>query len=154
MPIFWPFAFLLIALLLAGDDSPAPADVFNSGEKSQLVKANNNVERRIKVYDTASRRIQKDLGTAAAKEDFETVPDNLKLWTSLLSKSLEDIQGNLKTKKKSRALINYEIQLRKSITNLQSFKIRAPVEQQDLFDSSIAQTETVRKKLVEILFHR
>ena len=135
----------------AGDIPPVVGDVFNSAEKAQLENAT-NIERRIKVYEATSRRIQQTLEASVAKEDFQTVPENLTLWIALLSKSLEDIEANLKSNKKSGALIKYEIQLRKSITNTESLKIKAPVDQQDLFDSCISQAETVRKKFVAILF--
>ncbi|MGD0102129.1 MAG: hypothetical protein ABSC60_17460 [Acidobacteriota bacterium] len=147
----WPFALLLAFFFQAGDVPPVAGEVFNSAEKAQLENAK-NIEQRIKVYTAASRRIQQTLEASVDKEDFRTVPENLTLWIALLSKSLEDIEANLKSKKKSGALIKYEIQLRKSITNTTSLKIRAPVDQQDLFDSCISQAETVRRKFVAILF--
>lgn len=148
----WPFALLFAFFFQAGDIPPVAGDVFNSAEKAQLEDAKNNIERRIKVYEATSRRIQQTLEASVAKEDFQTVPENLRLWTALLSKSLEDIEASLKSKKKSGALIKYEIQLRKSIANTESLKIKAPVDQQDLFDSCISQAEAVRKKFVAILF--
>jgi len=147
----WPFALLLAFFFQAGDVPPVAGEVFNSAEKAQLENAK-NIEQRIKVYTATSRRIQQTLETSVDKEDFRTVPENLTLWIALLSKSLEDVEANLKSKKKSGALIKYEIQLRKSITNTTSLKIRAPVDQQDLFDSCISQAETVRRKFVAILF--
>lgn len=146
-----PFALLLAFFFQAGDVPPVAGEVFNSAEKAQLENAK-NIEQRIKVYTAASRRIQQTLEASVDKEDFRTVPENLTLWIALLSKSLEDIEANLKSKKKSGALIKYEIQLRKSIANTASLKIKAPVDQQDLFDSCISQAETVRRKFVAILF--
>ena len=146
-----PFALLLAFFFQAGDVPPVAGEVFNSAEKAQLENAK-NIEQRIKVYTAASQRIQQTLEASVDKEDFRTVPENLTLWIALLSKSLEDVEANLKSKKKSGALIKYEIQLRKSITNTTSLKIRAPVDQQDLFDSCISQAETVRRKFVAILF--
>jgi len=146
-----PFALLLAFFFQAGDVPPVAGEVFNSAEKAQLENAK-NIEQRIKVYTAASRRIQQTLEASVDKEDFRTVPENLTLWIALLSKSLEDVEANLKSKKKPGALIKYEIQLRKSITNTTSLKIRAPVDQQDLFDSCISQAETVRRKFVAILF--
>jgi hypothetical protein len=131
----------------------AQDEIFLPSEKAKL-DAEGNVEKRIKVYEAASKRIQKSLETAIRKDDFPEVPNNLRRWTALLSKSLEDIQANLKTKKKSRALIKYEIQVRKSIANTESLKILAPVDQQDAFDTCIAQAEAVHRKFVEILFRR
>ncbi len=142
---------LFLSLSQAVAPSATTGEIFIPSEKAKL-ENETNLDRRIKVYEAASKRMQQSLEAAVSKEDFQTVPDTLKLWISLLSKSLEDIEANLKTKKKSRALIDYEIQVRKSIANTQNYKIRAPVDQQDVFDSSLAQAETVRKRFVEILF--
>jgi hypothetical protein len=126
-------------------------DIFSPAEKAQMEKAN-SIERRIKVYLAASKRIQQALQTAVLKEEFGSVPDELKQWTLLLAKSLEDIEANLKSQKRSRSLISYEIQVRKAIADTQGLKIRAPMDQQDAFDSCLDQAETIRKKFVEILF--
>lgn len=151
MPIICLLAFVS-ALLLQGTGSPSiEDDIFLPRERVQLEKAE-NVERRIKVYEAASKRIQKTLEAAVTKEKFQVVPNTLRLWMTLLSTSLEDIEANLRTKKKSRALINYEIQVRKSIARTESLKIHAPVDQQDIFDSCISEAETVRKQFIEILF--
>ncbi len=138
-------------LIQAGDAPSAGDDVFSPAEMTQL-KASNSIDRHIKIYESASKRIQQTLLAAVEKEDFGTVPNYLKQWTTLLSKSLEDIEANLKSKKKSRNLISYEIQVRKAIADTQSLKIRAPIDQQDAFDSCLAKAEAVRKRLVEILF--
>ena len=146
-----PITCLLVAFLQAGEAPPAPGEIFNANEKARIEKAD-KVDGRIKVYEAASKRIQQALESAIKANDFQAFPDNLNLWMSLLSKSLEDIEANLKAKKKPRSLINYEIQVRKSITNMENFKIRVPVDQQDLVDSCLAHAEKVRKRYVEILF--
>jgi len=146
------FALVLAFSFQAGEvPPPVNVDIFNPTEKAQL-ENESNIERRIKIYESASRRMQKALEAAVVKEDFQTVPGNLKLWMALLRKSLEDIQANLKSKKKSGALHNYEIQVRKSIVNTESLKIKAPLDQQDLFDSCISKAKEVREKFMEILF--
>jgi hypothetical protein len=141
-------------LLQAGSVAPIsfPDDVLTAAEKAQIERESNNVEHRIKIYQSASARIQKDLQESIAEDDFQTVPGNLKKWVLLLSSSLKDIESNLKARKKSRPLINYEIQVRKAIAGTQEYKMRAPVELQDVFESSLGQAETVRKRFVEILF--
>ena len=80
------------------------------------------------------------------------MPDALKLWVALLSGSLEDIEANLKTNKKSKALIRYEIQVRKANATFQGYKAKAPVDQQDVLDEQIAGAEKIRKKFVDIIF--
>jgi hypothetical protein len=151
MPIACLLAFFSVLLLQAIGTSPMQGDIFLPSEKAQIEQAD-GIERRIKVYEAASKRIHQSLEAAIVKDDFHTVPDNLQRWTSLLAKSMEDIEANLKAKKKSRALIRYEIQVRKSISRTESLKIRAPVDQQDIFNACIAQAEKVRKRFVEILF--
>jgi len=152
MFMLWPLNFVLSMFIQGGSVSFFPPGILDSDEKSKIERAN-GIERRIKIYQTASVRIQRTIREAVSKEEFQTVPGNLKIWTSLLSESLKDIEAKLNAKKKkSRALINYEIQLRKAITATKGFKIRAPVDQQDIFDSNIAQAETIRKRFVQILF--
>jgi hypothetical protein len=151
MVLFGSFVLILNMLCQAGLVSVDQDTVFSPAEKTQLTMEN-SVERRIKIYQSASVRIQKNMHQSVAKEDFQTIPDDLKTWISLLVKSLEDIENNLKSKKKPRSLINYEIHVRKAISDLQGIKIKAPAEQQDDFDSCIAQAASIRKKFVEILF--
>ena len=153
MSTLWLFSLILCMLLQTAGVAPLsfPDDVLSTAEKIQ-VERESNVDRRIKIYESASARIQKELQEAIAKDNFQTVPNNLNKWVLLLSSSLRDIESNLKANKKSRPLINYEIQVRKAIANTQKNKMRAPVEQQDIFESSLSQAEAIRKKFVEILF--
>jgi hypothetical protein len=143
---------LILNLLFPTSSVPAfGGDIFSPEEIRQLKKGD-SVEHRTKIYQTASARIQKTLQQSVAKEEFPIIPDTLKTWMLLLAKSLEDIETNLKAKNKPRSLINYEIHVRKAIVNMKSYKIKAPADQQDAFDSCIAQAESVHKKFVEVLF--
>lgn len=151
MSIVQQFTLLLSFLLQAGGTPTPPSEVFAPAERAQFEKAD-NIEKRIKVYQKASVRLQEELETAVTKENFLPVPDILLTWKSLLAKSLEDIEANLKSKKKPRALINYEIQLRKSIDRTQNLKIRATADLQDAFDSCLELAEKVRRRFVDILF--
>jgi hypothetical protein len=146
--------FLILTLLTqTAGLSPAPAKAFTSEEYSRLA-ASKSPNNRISIYDEASERIQKDLQAAAKKEQFETVPDLLTTWISLLQTSLEDIETNSNANKKTKKLRKFEIHLRKAIKDLRDIKLKAPVEQQDTFDSGIVKAETIRKKLIDILFKR
>jgi hypothetical protein len=146
-------SFILILNLLCQTGSvPAYGDDIFSPEEIRQLQKGDSVENRIKIYQAASVRIQKNLQQSVAKEEFKMVPDTLKTWTLLLAKSLEDIETNLKAQKKPRSLINYEIHVRKAIVNTKGHKIKAPADQQDAFNSGIAQAESVHKKFVEILF--
>ena len=143
-----PLGFVLGLLLQAPS---VPDGVLSASEKTQFEKEA-NVEHRIKIYGAAARRIQKELEESVAKEEFPLVPDTLKKWVALLEASSKDIESNLRAKNKSRPLISYEIQVRKAISSTQAYRIRAPMEQQDVFGASLEAAETARKKLVEILF--
>jgi hypothetical protein len=125
--------------------------VLNAKEKQNLARED-NVEKRIKIYESASKRIQKTLRGYVSDGDFSEVPETLKLWNSLLSASLKDIEANLKTKKKSRPLIRFEIQVRKAIADLRDYQTKAPLDQQNAFDSCLAQAEKVHQRFVDIIF--
>jgi hypothetical protein len=151
MPALWPLTFIVLLFLQSADVSRELADILNPDEKARLEKGE-SIEQRIKVYEAASKRIQQSLETAVSKEDSQAVSNNLTIWTSLLSKSLEDIEANANTRKQSNALKGYEIQLRKAIASTESYKIKVPVDLQDAFEACLAHAETVRKKFVELLF--
>ncbi len=147
-------AALSLAFNMAVQSERIPSfddDVLSSGEKIQMEKAD-SVDRRIKIYTEASKRIQKNLQEAVSVNNFLFVPAYLKKWTRLLVRSLEDIEANLKPEKKNKNLIKYEIQVRKSLEAIRDYRMQAPVEQQDAFDSCLARAESVRKKFVEKIF--
>ncbi len=153
MSLLGPLAFILFAFI---QDTAAPLtinDVLDPQEKAKLSAAA-NVAQRIKVYEAASERYQQSLEDAINKEDFSQLPDDMKRWTALLTESLKDIEANLKSKKKSKQLIDYEIQVRKGITAFQDYKVKIPVELQDAFGAYLAQVEKVRKRFIEIIFQR
>jgi hypothetical protein len=148
----WMLLSIALSLLIQASGFSPPADsALNPAEKLKL-ENELKIENRIKIYRQASERIQKNIEDAVSANSYQTLPTNLKLWTSLLSESLKDIQANLKTKKKSKNLINFEIQVRKAISNSQNYKIKSPVELHDGFDACLNQVETIRREFVEILF--
>jgi hypothetical protein len=152
MPLLGLLPIALCVFLQAFEAPLLQGDVLNAEEKQKLERAQ-NVDDRIKVYSAASKRMQQSIQSNVRKNDFSGVPEALKQWISLLSGSLEDINSNLNTRKKSKPLIKYEIQVRKSLTELKGYKTKAPVEQQDEFDSQLAAAEKIRKRLVEIIFN-
>ena len=144
-PLFF-YAFLQVA--------PVPlleSNALNEDEKARIARAQ-SVDDRIKVYHSASKRMQQSVDSAVRSNDFSGFPDALKLWVALLTGSLEDIEANLKTNKKSKALIRYEIQVRKANSAFRGYKAKAPVDQQDALDEQIAGAEIIRKKFVDIIF--
>ena len=116
------------------------------------VEKERDINDRIKVYTEASKRIQERLVKASSKRQFESVPRELELWTALLANSYKDIKTNINPEKKSKNLIKFEIQVRKSLDDLEDYKIKAPIDQQDAFDACLSQAEEIRKKFVEIIF--
>ncbi len=147
--MLWSIALNL--LIQAGSFSLPADSPLNSVEKLKI-ENELKIESRIKIYRQASERIQKIIEESVSKDNYQNLPTDLKLWTSLLSESLKDIQTHLKTKKKSKNLISFEIQVRKAISNSQNYKIKAPTELQDVFESCLAQAEKIRQEFVEILF--
>lgn len=137
-------------LLQAAPAQPAPGDPLSATERAEI-RVEQNVEQRIKIYHRASKRLQTLLEKTTGGDDFQAAPELLRSWTALLSESLKDIDANLK-RKKSGPLRKFEIQVRKALSNAQNLKLKAPYEQQDLFESCLAEVEAVRKRFVEILF--
>jgi hypothetical protein len=151
MSTIWPFFFILSALIQTGNKAPVLDEILNSQEKAKFSESN-SLKNRLDVYKSASIRIQKDLQLAISKEDFSLVARILKTWTQLLSESLKDVEASPKMKKRLRALISFEIQVRKSIATMNDYKIRAPSDMQDAFDSCLVTAETIRKQFVDVLF--
>lgn len=143
--------FLLVVFLLQADNPGAWGDVFSIAERLQL-NSKSKIEDRIKIYESVSSRYHKGVEQAANKLDFKRIPAILQSWTAALSESYADINRNVERKKKSSALIKFEIQLRKSIVDMQDARIKAPLDDQDHYDEWIAQAEKVRQQFVEILF--
>jgi hypothetical protein len=151
MVIFVPIVLVLMMLIQAGDVSTAADDILVSAEQAKMAAAK-SIDQRIKIYESASKRIQSQLQGAISNNEFEAVPGILSLWTSLLNKSIEDIEVALKPKKKPKSLKKYEIHLRKAIKDTQDYRKRAPFDQEDAFDACLVRAETIRKRFVEILF--
>lgn len=142
----------IVSLLLQTAAVPSFPEGVLSPAESLSIKGEKNIERRIRIYENASARYQNLIEGAISTEEFQAIPGNLTLWRALLDESLKDIEANLKSSKKSRALIRYEIQVRKTIATLQDNRFRAPEDQLDVFDSCLARAGEVRKRFVEILF--
>jgi hypothetical protein len=144
-------AYLFLTLAPAFQN-PAVRDGLTDSERSKL-SAQKNIDGRIKVYQSASARHQTALSSALKKQDYGSVPETLQSWSNLLTFSLQDIdQSIVDRKKKSKALIRYEIQLRKEISGVQALKTAAPVEIFDQLDSWAKQADAIRQKFVGIIF--
>jgi hypothetical protein len=150
--LFLSTIFLAFGMSLQTMGIPSfEGDIFTEKEAEKLQKEK-DINDRIKIYTNASKRIQKRLSKSASKNQYHIVPDELKLWLELLTKSLEDIETNLEPGKKSKNLIKYEIQVRKSMAEMEDYAIRAPYEQQDLFDAFLKKAEKIRQGFVALIF--
>ena len=117
-----------------------------------MVEKERDINDRIKIYTNASKRIQERMAKSVSKGQFQFVPRDLELWMALLENSHRDIEASINPEKKSKNLIKFEIQVRKSLDDMQDHKIRAPLDQHEAFDACLSQAETIRKKFVEIIF--
>jgi hypothetical protein len=151
MPLIGLLPLFLYAFLQVASVPLLEGNALNVEEKARINRAQ-SVNDRINVYHSASKRMQQSVYTAVRSNDFSGIPDALKLWVALLSGSLEDIEANLKLKNKSKALIRFEIQVRKANSAFRGYKAKAPVDQQNLFDEQIAGAEKIRKRFVDIIF--
>ena len=153
MSVLQPFILVFGLLLQQGGISNFPAGTFTEKEAKKIEKESDDIDGRIDVYRNASIRMQEELKKTVSGKGFQGVPDHLKLWTSLVTESLRDIESNIDPeKKKSKNLIKYEIHLRQTIDELRELQIRAPYQQHDIFEDCIYRANEARAKMVDILF--
>ncbi len=147
---------LALALWLQGNAPPAAllnSDCLTAVEKKRL-SAEEKIDNRIKIYRKISERLHASIENSAAKQKFEEAVPLLGCWKELLVASLKDIEANINRKKKSGALIDYEIQIRKSIVDMDDVRLKAPVSQQGDFEGWISQATSAHERFVDILFQR
>ena len=150
-------AVVTVSLLLAilpqaiGLPSGPMPDALSALEKTRLTAAP-NIEKRIKIYTDASDERRRSVEKAVAEQNFEAIALILRAWKEVLDFSLSDIQANAGQRSKSRALKNYEIQLRKSLGAMNSLKTKGSYEQIEAFESWLEHAGEVQGKLVAILF--
>lgn len=152
-------SFVLILTLgpwLQGGNPPLAASslgCITAVEEKQL-SSEEKIDKRIKIYHQISARLHKAVETAVSVKSFNEIPALLGCWKEHLTASLKDIQANVNRKKKSGALKDYEIQVRKSIVDMGDARLKAPYQQQDDFESWIDRATMVHEKFVDILFQR
>jgi hypothetical protein len=152
MTYFCPLIVVAVLLAQNGSQATAPLDPLTPAEKSRL-EAEPKVDDRIKIYQTASERFRSTLQTQIKEHEFETLQGLLDSWLQLLETSAKDIDTSITNrKKKSKALIRYEIQLRRSISDVQGYKTTVPVDVFDAFEAWAKQAENIHQTFVDILF--
>lgn len=153
MSILSSCGLILFLLFHSGYIPSFPDGILTAKETRKFEKNADNLGERLEVYKDASSRMQKDLGRIIRKKEFVSVDGRLQSWILLLSESLKDIKSNIDPKKKRpKDLIKYEIQIRKALNDLKDFQMRAPYEQQDMFESCIDRADAIRGEIVDILF--
>ncbi len=147
---------LAIAIWIQSGTAPAAltgSDCLTDKEKTEL-SHQSGIDGRIKVYRTISERLHLAIEGNTGKQNFDGVTPLISCWKQLLTSSLQDIEANINRKKKSGALINYEIQLRKSIVDMKDVRLKLPLPQQDDMEAWLTQADETHKRAVDILFQR
>jgi hypothetical protein len=150
---------LLTLTLNAGFQSSIPpaqatgTDCLLAAEKKRMSEQD-KIDGRIKVYRDISERYHKAILAAVAKRNFDNIETALDCWKDQLGTSMKDIDANINRKKKSAALISYEIQLRHSIVDIEDARLKATLEKQALFESWITVAQKIRDRFIDILFQR
>ncbi len=138
---------------VAAPSSVATADCLTAVEKNRLSREQ-NINSRIKIYREVSERLHKAMLGTVATQDTSSVPPLLNCWREHLTASLKDIEASIDRKKRSGALIDFEIQLRKSIGDVNDARLRAPVEQNSEYQDWLGEANRVREQFVDIIFQR
>jgi len=131
----------------------APADCLSDADKSRL-SAETGIEKRIKISKEISDRFHKAVEQAEKKQLSREVAALLACWGTHLTASLKDVEAYINRKKRSGALKDFEIQLRKSIRDMEGSRLKAPPQDSPLYDAWLDQANRVRDKFVDILFQR
>ena len=149
---------ILLALALGSQGSVAPSPVTPAGCLADLDKqrlsTGAGIEKRIKICKEISDRFNKAVTQAEKKEMTEEVWALLACWRDHLAASLKDIETNINRKKRSGALKDFEIQLRKSIRDMEDSRLKVPDQGSSHYAAWLDQANAVRKKFVEMLFLR
>ena len=133
---------------------PLPADgCLTPAEKSRLERET-GIDGRIDIYRGASTRCLAAFMGVVAKRDLDLIERHLASWLAFLDASHKDIDANIGRKRRSRALVRYEIHLRKAIVDVKDAKLKVPAAGETAFDGWIQRAEEIRKSMVLILFPR
>ena len=122
---------------------------------AERVKLDNSskVDDRIRIYESASKRLLGSAKALAEAQKLTEIKDLLLSWSDLIAASKEDIEKNVNRKKKSRALILYEIHLRKAIGEVNNLRLAYPAVDDQYWQFWLDKAESARKRFVGILFN-
>jgi hypothetical protein len=145
-------SFMLAFFITGGTDESTGSweNLMNPREKARWESAN-SLDRRMRVYQDITERVQKELRKAVTAAAYEAVPELLDQWIILLEKSCEDIETSPENGRKRR-IIQYEISLRKAIKTVEGLKIMSDAELHDAFDIWAVRAETIRGRIMKVVF--
>jgi hypothetical protein len=152
---FWACALILFVFDTAWQSSASlqtdSQGCLLPGEVERLAREV-KLDARIKIYDEGNTRCEAMLVGYLQKGEFQRIPAHLNSWITFLEGSMKDIGESSSRKEKSKALIRFEIHLRKSIGTVQEAKLRAQVEQLEDFESWLTRAGKVHNSFVGMLF--
>jgi len=149
--VFITLAFVSQANL--AQSPAAAADCLSDLDKRRLA-AEAGIEKRIKICREISDRLHKAVEQAAKKQQAAEVASLLTCWGDHLDASLRDVESFINRKKRSGALKDFEIQLRKAIRDMEDARLKAPYEESAHYEAWIDQAKKVHDRFVDFLFQR
>ncbi len=143
------FPFLIFLIFQSAQSTESP---FTEKERA-LYSQKRAFNERMEFFDDVVARYRKEFDAYNRRKDFEGFVQFLNSYGQLLKITDDDVREIPGDKKgKSKALRKLEIQLRKAKEDLQSFKPNASAEQQATFERAINQSESVRTRMLQIIF--
>ena len=149
------FFLIFPAMQVEVHRSPATPIDLSPLTPAERVKFENSskVDDRIKIYESASKRLLGSAKALAEAQELTKIKDLLLSWSNLISASKEDIEKNINRKKKSRARILYEIHLRKAVGEVNNLRLAYPAVDDQYWQFWLDKAESARKSFVGILFN-
>jgi ATP-dependent helicase/DNAse subunit B len=142
--------FVLLSLML--QTSPDIDSSFNEKERAMYLQKH-SFNDRMELFDEVVVRYRREFDAYGRQKDYSGFGPLLDKYNHLLKVTEQDLlQLPGEKKAKSRALRKLEIQLRKAKEDLQGFKSNAGADQLSAFENSIAQSESLRTKMLQIIF--
>lgn len=147
---------LVLALVSQGNPSQSPTAPWNcvSDSDQQRLSVETGIEKRIKIRKEISDRFHKTVERVQKMQQPDAVAALLACWSDHLAASLKDVESYVNRKKRSGALKNFEIALRKSIRFMEDSRLKASYQESAPYDAWLDQAKKVREKFVDILFQR
>ncbi|HEV8132081.1 MAG TPA: hypothetical protein VGQ81_12570 [Acidobacteriota bacterium] len=142
--------FLVLLLMLQA--SPDINSPFNEKERAIYLQKHSFSDRMELFYEVVAR-YRREFDAYGKQKDYSGFLPILDKYSHLLKVMEQDLlQLPGEKKAKSKALRKLEIQLRKAKEDLQNFRSNASAEQQTAFENSLAQSESLRTRMLQIIF--